>query len=67
MGCGESRVFVVNEIIPGQDSDAMNAFRLLELSHSDVDKLYVAFKKFDVVNNESIEIGEFLPRLGLGK
>ena len=66
MGCCNSKVFVVDETVPGQNSEAVKAFKLLELTDDDIEKFYIAFKKFDVVNNEMVEINEFLPRLDLG-
>ena len=68
MGCGSSaRIFMVDETIPGQNSEAIRSFKLLELSDDDIEKFYLSFKKFDIVGNDLIEIDEFLPRLGLEK
>lgn len=64
--CSSKRIFMVDETVLGQNSAAVRAFRMLELSDDDIEQFYLAFKKFDVVNNETVEINEFLPRLGLG-
>jgi hypothetical protein len=66
MGCGSSKIFMVNETVQGQNSEAMRAFKLLELSDGDIETFFLAFQKFDVINDGTIEINEFLPRLGLG-
>ncbi len=67
MGCFSSKVFVINEDVPGQGADAAEAFRDLDLSVNDINKLYKAFKTFDVKDDDGIEISEFLVRLKLGE
>ena len=67
MGCGSSKVFVANNTVIGQDDSAMNAFRLLELTTDDVNKLYRSFRSIDLSGNGTIQIDEFLASLELGK
>jgi hypothetical protein len=67
MGCGtSSRIFDVDDAIPGQGRKALETFRSLGLTDSDIDKLYQVFKSFDVKSDNGIEISEFLLKLHLG-
>jgi Ca2+-binding EF-hand superfamily protein len=66
MGCGSSRIFDVDEAIPGQGRKALETFRSLGLRDSDIDKLYRVFQSFDVKSDNGIEISEFLLKLHLG-
>mmetsp|Transcript_33359 Transcript_33359/g.33983 ORF Transcript_33359/g.33983 Transcript_33359/m.33983 type:complete len:288 (-) Transcript_33359:74-937(-) len=65
MGCGGSNSFHVNTKYPGQDAKAMEDFKTIELTPSEVNKFYQAFCKFDVMKDGTIELAEFLIQLKL--
>jgi Ca2+-binding EF-hand superfamily protein len=66
MGCGSSKVYVVNDNKPGQGQDCLEALRLLHLSDEDINVLYEAFSEFDLAGDGTISLIEFLTVLQIG-
>lgn len=66
MGCGSSvNKFTVNSKYPGQDGDAYKAFQTIYLTDSEIDRLFTAFRKFDINESGQVSYVEFLTILDL--
>jgi hypothetical protein len=59
MGCCTGRQFILNELVPGQDSIALQTFEQLELSISDVNCFWRAFIDMDADDSGTIRSDEF--------
>ena len=66
MGCGSSKVYVVNNDKPGQGDDCLDALRVLRLSDEDINVLYKSFQELDVTGDGEVTLLEFLTVMNLG-
>ena len=64
--CSSSKVYVVNNNIPGQGSDCLRDLRKLQLTDDDIHVLYNAFLEFDLTGDGTVSLIEFLTILQIG-
>jgi Ca2+-binding EF-hand superfamily protein len=66
MGCGSSKVYVVNDRFPGQGPECLEMLQKLLFTDADINIMYNAFCEFDITGDGVVSLVEFLTILQIG-
>lgn len=66
MGCGGSKVYVVNDRFPGQGPECLEVLQKLLLTGEEINIMYNAFSEFDIDGDGEISLLEFLTIMQIG-
>lgn len=66
MGCSSTKVYVVNDKIPGQGPDCLEMLQMLLFTDADINLMYNAFCEFDLTGDGVVSLVEFLTMLQIG-
>jgi Ca2+-binding EF-hand superfamily protein len=66
MGCGSSKVYVVNDKFPGQGPECLELMQKLLFTDADINLMYNAFCEFDITGDGEVSLVEFLTILQIG-
>jgi Ca2+-binding EF-hand superfamily protein len=67
MGCSSSKVYVVNNNVPGQGPECLELFQKLLFTDSDMNIMFNAFCEFDLTGDGVVSLVEFLTMLQIGE
>lgn len=65
--CSSTSKFKVRNNISGQDEASYEMFQTLHLTDKELDKIYTAFRKFDLNETNDVDLQEFLTICDLRK